>query len=263
MDLDGKVAIVTGASRGIGRQIALELARRGMSVVVAARTVEPHKRLPGTIGETLAAIEEAGGRAVAVPTDVGRPEDLDALVAKTIDEFGRVDVLVNNAATTNGGSEPVDRYPREQWLWEFQTNVHAPFTLIGNVLPHMREIGGGIVVNITSGAGDLQPLTLDGGESPVRLGTLLGYRTTKAALNRMANTLAPDLYSDNVTVVNVDPGFTRTELVDMLAEQDLVDGDLAAPMDLTVDCVVEVLTSDNPLQYTGRILRAQARDLDA
>src|ERR1700678_4483248 len=115
MDLTDKTVIVTGASRGIGRHLALELARRGAKVVVAARTVEAHKRLPGTIGETLAVIEEAGGSAIAVQVDVTKLEDLERLVRTTIDTFGRLDVLVNNAADTRGSSAPIDEYPHESW----------------------------------------------------------------------------------------------------------------------------------------------------
>ena len=125
-DLDGRVAIVTGASRGIGRQIALELGRRGMTVVVAARTVDPHRRLPGTIGETVAAIEAAGGTALAVRTDVTVVEDLEQLVATAAAEFGRIDVLVNNAAETNSSGAPIDEMPRATWLHEFDVNIHAP-----------------------------------------------------------------------------------------------------------------------------------------
>ena len=94
--------MVTGASRGIGRQVALELARRGAKVVVAARTVEAKRRLPGTVGETLLAIEDLHGVAIAVQVDVTEVIDLERLVMTTIDTFGRLDVLVNNAADTQG-----------------------------------------------------------------------------------------------------------------------------------------------------------------
>jgi NAD(P)-dependent dehydrogenase (short-subunit alcohol dehydrogenase family) len=253
--LDGRVAIVTGASRGIGRQIALELGRRGMTVVVAARTVDPHRRLPGTIGETVAAIEAAGGAALAVRTDVTVVEDLEQLVATAAAEFGRVDVLVNNAAETNSSGAPIDEMPRAGWLHEFDANIHAPFTLIGAVLPHLRRQGGGLIVNVTSGAGDLVP---PGASFDMMVGTLLGYATTKAALNRLANALAPDLRKDGVAIVNIDPGFTRTELVDLLGERGLVDPDAAASMDLTSQLVARLVTDDDEaMRCTGQILRSQ------
>jgi NAD(P)-dependent dehydrogenase (short-subunit alcohol dehydrogenase family) len=262
MELQEKVAVVTGASRGIGRQLALALARHGAKVVVAARTVEARRRLPGTIGETLQAIEEAGGRAVAVQVDVTRVEDLERLIATTIDTFGHLDVLVNNAADTQGSSAPIDEYPRDSWLHQFDANVHAPFTLMGLALPHLRARGGGVIVNITSGAGDMVPVpaasATTGDDSPFHLGTLLGYATTKAALNRLTNVVAPDLVPDNITVVCVDPGFTRTELVDLLEDGGFVDARDAAPMDVPVQTVLDIITSDDPLIYTGRVVRAQS-----
>ena len=102
MDLTDKVAIVTGASRGLGRQVATELARRGATVVVAARTVDARRTLSGTIAETVASIEQNGGRALAVQCDVAEPADLRRLVAETIAAFGRIDVVINNAADMVG-----------------------------------------------------------------------------------------------------------------------------------------------------------------
>lgn len=255
-----KTAIVTGASRGIGRQLALELARRGAKVVVAARTVEKHNRLPGTIGETLAAIEELGGTAIAVPADVTKLEDLERLVRTTIDTFGALDILVNNAADTRGSNASIDEYPYENWRHQFDTNVHAPFVLMGLSVPHLK-VRGGVIVNITSGAADMvpaHPLSVPGTEeSPIRLGTLLGYASTKAALNRMTNALAPDLAPFNIAVVAVDPGFTRTELVDLLGERGFVDPQGAAPMTVPVGVILEIITADDPLVYTGQVVRAQ------
>jgi NAD(P)-dependent dehydrogenase (short-subunit alcohol dehydrogenase family) len=254
-DLDGRVAIVTGASRGIGRQIALELSRRGMTVVVAARTVDPHRRLPGTIGETVGAIEAAGGTALAVRADMAIVDDLEQLVAATATQFGRIDVLVNNAAETNSSGAPIDEMPRAGWLHEFDVNIHAPFTLIGAVLPYFRRQGGGLIVNVTSGAGDLVPT---GSDDDMLVGTLLGYATTKAALNRMANALAPDLRKDGVAIVNVDPGFTRTELVDLLGERGLVDPEAAGSMDLTSQLIARLVGDDDEaMRCTGQILRSQ------
>jgi NAD(P)-dependent dehydrogenase (short-subunit alcohol dehydrogenase family) len=260
-DLDGKVAIVTGASRGIGRQLAVELARRGANVVVAARTVEAHRRLPGTIGETLQQIADAGGTAIAVQADVTNVGDLERLMAATIDAYGRLDILVNNAADTQGSSAPVDEYPRDSWLHQFDANVHGPFTLMGLAVPHLRAQGGGVIVNVTSGAGDMVPFAGPSrgptGDDPIRLGTLLGYATTKAALNRLTNALAPDLAAENIAVACVDPGFTRTELVDLLGERGFVDPETAAPMATPVQTIMGIITAPDPFAFAGQVVRAQ------
>ena len=100
--LAGKVALITGASRGVGKQAALDMARRGVRLVLAARTVEPDGKLPGTLGETLAAIEALGSQAIAVQTDLAKEADLENLVASAVERFGGVDILVNNAAATTG-----------------------------------------------------------------------------------------------------------------------------------------------------------------
>jgi NAD(P)-dependent dehydrogenase (short-subunit alcohol dehydrogenase family) len=261
VDLKDKVVIVTGASRGIGRQLAIELASHGAKVVVAARTVDAHSRLPGTIGETLAAIEEAGGVGVSVQVDVSRLEDLERLIATTIATFGRLDVLVNNAADTQGSNAPIEQYPRDSWMHQFETNVHAPFMLMGLAVPHLIAQGGGVIVNMTSKAGDMRPASFARSstsvETPIRLGTLLGYATTKAALNRLTNALAPDLAAHNIAVVAVDPGFTRTELVDLLGARGFVDSEAAAPMAVPVRTVLDVITAADPLTFTGQVIRAQ------
>jgi NAD(P)-dependent dehydrogenase (short-subunit alcohol dehydrogenase family) len=264
VELQDKVVIVTGASRGIGRQLALELARRGAKVVVAARTVEPRRRLPGTIGETLSTIEAAGGTAMAVQVDVTKTEDLERLVATTVEAYGGVDALVNNAADTQGSNLPIDEYPRDSWLRQFDANVHAPFTLMALVVPHLKARGGGIIVDIIAGAGDMlaaQEVIDAQADHPVQLGTLLGYQTTKAALNRLTNSLAPDLAPFGIGVVAVDPGFTRTELVDLLSEGGYVDAEAASPMAVPVATVVDLITDENPLRHTGEIVRAQPDQL--
>src|ERR1700730_15271939 len=141
MDVNGKTAIITGASRGIGKQIAIELGRLGANVVVAARTVEAHRRLSGTIGETVEAVHAAGGQAIAVRTDLRDPLDIRALVDQAVERFGAIGVLVNNAADTSGGTPSILDLDREDWLRQFEANLHGPFSLIQAVLPSMRDAG--------------------------------------------------------------------------------------------------------------------------
>ncbi len=256
MDVKGKTAIVTGASRGIGKQIAVELGRRGANVVVAARTVEAHRRLTGTIGETVAAVEEAGGQALAVRTDLKNLADIQALADAAVGRFGGIDVLVNNAADTSAGSNSILDLARDDWLRQFDINLHGSFSLIQAVLPAMQQAGAGVIVNMTSGAGDLSPVHPPAEGGAQRLGERVSYAATKAALNRLGNVIAPELRDRGVAVIMVDPGFTRTELVDLMGERGLVSAADAIPMEVPMKTVVHVITCDNPMQYTGEILRA-------
>jgi NAD(P)-dependent dehydrogenase (short-subunit alcohol dehydrogenase family) len=261
MDVKGKTAVVTGASRGIGKQIAIELGRLGANVVVAARSVEPHRRLAGTIGETVEAVEAVGGRALAVKTDLRDPDEVQSLVDRVVETFGSVEILVNNAADTSGGTPSILDLDRRDWLMQFDTNLHGPFSLLQAALPSMRDAGGGVIVNMTSGAGDLspvRPLDPSPGTGPIRIGERLAYGASKAALNRLGNMIAPELRRLGVAVVAVDPGFTRTELVDLMGEKGVVDANAAVPMEIPMKTVVHVITCDDPMRYTGQILRAAA-----
>jgi NAD(P)-dependent dehydrogenase (short-subunit alcohol dehydrogenase family) len=258
--VDARTAIVTGASRGIGKQIAIELGRLGWNVVVAARTVEPHRRLAGSVGETVAAAQEAGGQALAVRTDMTVAADIENLVRITVDTYGGVDALVNNAAQTSGGTPGLVDLDLGDWRQQFETNLHGPLQLMQAVVPVMQKAGRGIVVNMTSGAGDLVPVSgaadAMAGDA-VRIGERIAYSATKAALNRLANVVAPELRAVGIAVVNVDPGFTRTELVDLMGEKGVVDVEAAVPMDVPMRTVVDLLTTDGAaMSHTGEIVRA-------
>lgn len=201
MTLEGRVAIVTGASRGIGADIALELGRAGVSVVVAARSeIEPDPRLPGTIHSVAAAIEADGGTALPVRADLSEPADLEDLVAKTLQRFGRIDILVNNAAVSGGGNIDQLSPRRMELLWSL--DLRAPIRLIQLVLPHMREQGGGHIVNISSVAA-----VREVGPAPYvdeRAGSSLLYGPLKRALNGFSELLARDLWFEGSKVsVNV------------------------------------------------------------
>ncbi len=257
MDVEGKTVVITGASRGIGKQIAIELGRRGANVVVAARTVEAHRRLAGTIGDTVSAIERAGGHALAVATDLRVLSDIQALAETASNRFGGIDVLVNNAADTSGGSTSILDIQLDDWLRQFETNLHGPFSLIQAVLPSMQARGGGVIVNMTSGAGDLTPLHPPAVDGASRLGERVSYAASKAALNRLGNVIAPELRDLGVAVITVDPGFTRTELVDLMGEKGVVDASGAIPMEIPMKTVVHAITCDDPMAYSGEILRAE------
>jgi 3-oxoacyl-[acyl-carrier protein] reductase len=142
--LEGRVAMVTGASSGLGRATAVALARAGADVALLARSEED-------LGEAVAEVESSGGRALALPVDLAREDRISDAVRRVIDAFGRVDVLVNAAGTDAPG--PVVDLDVEGWDRTLAVNLRAPFLLSKAVFPHMREVGGGTIVNISSVAG--------------------------------------------------------------------------------------------------------------
>ncbi|HTZ70503.1 MAG TPA: SDR family NAD(P)-dependent oxidoreductase [Acetobacteraceae bacterium] len=261
-DLSGKIVIITGASRGVGKQAALDFARRGAHVVLAARTVEPDSTLPGTIGETLHQIEAAGGQAIAVATDLAHEDDLKALVNAAVDRFGGVDILINNAAATTGdiwGKSFLD-LTREEWLYQFAVNTHAPFTLTQLVVPIMEKRGGGRIINLSTGSGEVfrqaeEPIKLDaiGGFSLA----VPGYYASKRALDRFGNCMAPELHAKGIAIIGMHPGLVSTELVAIRVKESGLDDTVAVPMTVPSRMLVYFAACENPSEYTGRLFWAE------
>jgi len=178
--LDGKVVLITGASRGIGRAVALRLAQAGARVVVSSRKLD-------SVQAVAAEIEAAGGHALAVQAHVGQPDDVTALVARAIEAYGRIDITVNNAAT-NPHFGALLTADDSQWDKIMDTNAKGAFRVCRAVVPHMEAQGGGKIVNLSSVAG-LRP-------SP---GMGL-YGIAKAALIMLTQQLAMELGRANIQV---------------------------------------------------------------
>ena len=201
--LDGQVAIVTGASRGIGETIARELAAEGASVACVARTLHEgdHRRFAGSLDSTVAAIAEAGGTAHAIAADLSSADDCARVVDETRRVLGPVDVLVNNAALTWFGE--IASLPFDRWQHSFAINVHAPMYLSQLVLADMVPRRSGAIVNISSGA-SRGPGRGPYPDPPVlRQGVL--YGTEKAALERFTQGLAEEVYPHGITVAALSP----------------------------------------------------------
>ncbi len=201
--LDGKVAIVTGASRGIGAEIARLFAAEGSRVICVARTVQEGSHpLEGSLEKTIADIHTAGGEATAVAANVSLPEECTRLVQETRTIYGPADVLVNNAALTY--YVPVKDFPLNRWMRSWAVNFHAPFLLSQLVLEDMISRGSGSIVNISSASAvgpGRGPYPDDG--SANRGGTC--YGAEKAALERFTQGLAHEVYQYGVSVTAVSP----------------------------------------------------------
>jgi NAD(P)-dependent dehydrogenase (short-subunit alcohol dehydrogenase family) len=208
-----KTAMVTGASRGIGRAIAIALAGDGYDVAVTARTVVEGTGpdgLPGSLESTTAAIEAEGRRALAVPLDLLDREALVPTVERVLDELGHLDVLVNNAIYVGPGNDDrfldVDPVHLERRIFG---DLTAHLLLSQPVLRAMVEQGHGTVVNITSGAGTSTPSAPIGEAG----GWALGYGVAKGGFHRMAGLVAVELGDRGIRCYNLEPGFVATERV--------------------------------------------------
>ena len=199
MSLEGKVAIVTGSSRGIGKAIALGLAREGASVVVAARSETERPNAPGTIHATAAEIEALGGQALPVRCNVREEDSINGMVRQTIEHLGRIDVLVNNAGV--GSYTSFLEATVREWDLVMDIDLRAPFICCKAVVPVMVEQGGGSIINISSHAAtNIFSSTL--GEDHDAGIAMMGqaYGTAKAGLERLSWGLAAELGRYNIAV---------------------------------------------------------------
>jgi NAD(P)-dependent dehydrogenase (short-subunit alcohol dehydrogenase family) len=185
MDIQGRTAIVTGASSGIGEATARLLTEKGAKVVLSARN-----------GEKLQQIQEELPNSLAVATDVTRKGDIDRLIWASVERFGGVDILVNNAG--QGLHVPVEKIDIDDYKAIMELNVYAPLLLMQGVLPVMRKQGGGSIVNISSGT---TRMVLPG---------VAGYASTKSALNMLSQTARVEFAPDNIVVSLIYPYITAT-----------------------------------------------------
>lgn len=187
MDVRDKVALVTGASRGIGRSIALALAKAGADVVCSARSTEASpSKLPGTIEDIARQVQAQGRRAFTIPANVARDEEVEAMAQRTLQEFGRLDILVNNAGIAAPGS--LLELPVRHWDLVMNVNLRGTYLCIKAFLPAMIEQGSGCIINVSSMAAHLDGMWG------------LAYSVSKAALERLTVGLAAEVAPHNIAV---------------------------------------------------------------
>jgi NAD(P)-dependent dehydrogenase (short-subunit alcohol dehydrogenase family) len=235
MELDGAVAIVTGASRGVGAAVSIALGGLGAKVACAARaTDDAPLPTPGTIDGTVRRIVEAGGEAIAVATNLAHDDDVQAMVATTVERFGRVDVLVNNAAITFPGDLEL---PMKRFDLVMQVDLRAPLVAMRAVLPGMIERGRGAILNVSS----LAALNYFPG--------LMAYGMAKAALEHLTLSAATQLRPHGIAVntFRIDVPVASEGFLANLPD---VDHDDWEPPEVAAEGIVWMLSQ--PAGYTGR-----------
>ncbi|MBL8778140.1 MAG: SDR family NAD(P)-dependent oxidoreductase [Acidimicrobiales bacterium] len=241
----GRRALVTGASRGIGAALAVELARQGADVAITARTLDAHATLPGSLRETASAIEAQGRRAVPLVADLTDVDDRAGIVTDAAAGLGGpVEILVNNAAAAI--YQPLADFPLKRRRLIFEVNVHAPLDLAQAALPAMLAAGEGWIVNVSSGSARPRPTPF----AASALGSTIGiYGASKAALNRLTNALAEELWGTGVRVNTVEP----RNAVHSEGADTLVGGELAADLYETMEDMVAgtLVLCDCPPETSG------------
>lgn len=193
-DVAGRVVIITGAGQGIGREYALQFAAAGAFPVIAELNEAKARAVQSEI-------EAQGGKALAIATDIADVKSVEAMVAKVLEEFGRIDVLINNAGIfSNLKMRPFDEIPLEEWDTVLKVNITGCFLAARAVLPAMRAAQWGRIINITSGS------------VPLGIKNYLHYVTSKSALIGMTNAMARELGAEGITVNAIQPGGTFTEI---------------------------------------------------
>ena len=259
-----RVAFVTGASRGIGKAAAIALADAGFDVVITGRTVHEGdgvddsegaaRPIPGSLETTAEAIETTGRRALPVVMDLHDRSTLDAAVRRALDEWGHIDVLVNNAIDTGPGDMTlfVDT-PVEHLEAKLSANVVSQIVLIKSVLPGMLEHGDGMVINVTSAVATIDPQA-PAGEG----GWGAAYAMSKGAFHRLAGVLAVELGDRGIRSYNLEPGFVITERMEVNARALGLEGRYpGAPPSVPASVIAWLATSPDAVELNGTTIPAQ------
>lgn len=244
---EGKVAFITGASRGIGRAIAKRFSSEGASVVLCASRLGAHGDLVGTLEDAVSEIEAAGGKASAVVADLAHATSRAGLIERASEPFGPIDILVNNAA----GAKMVlpSQTTNEDRLFMYEMNLNGPIDLAVQAIPGMRERGGGWILNITS-ASAIQP-AVPYRDSKIAAHIITAYGATKAALDRYTQGLAHELIDDEIFVNAMAPtSIVLTQGADYVRDIARKNPDMAEPVEMMAEAALELCTG----RHVGQVV---------
>lgn len=234
IDLNGKVALVTGGSRGLGKQMCLGLAKAGADVIVASRKIDSCLTL-------VKEIEATGRKGLAVAAHMGKLTDLDNLIEQSYAHFGHVDILVNNAGM-NPAIGPLSEMEPEYFQKLFDVNTKGPWYLASRMAPKMAETGGGSIINVIS-VGGIKPTAYQG-----------AYATTKAALHAMTKVMAAEWAGSNIRVNNLAPGSYHSDLFDSATKMPgFLEGSIEASLQKRVAETEEII---GPVLYLASEMSA-------
>lgn len=233
LNFTGKVAVVTGASRGIGRTLVLALAEHGATVIGTARQLDTSPGTGGTLRETFDAMEAAGGKGMPLPVDITREQGAKYLIDRTVQMYGKIDILINNAGVYPEGQ--IAETELKAWQDALTVNVTAPFLMCKAAIPHMIKAGSGNILNVSSG-------------SAVNYGAgRVLYSATKAALERFSEFLAEEVRGNGIAVNAWRPGLIKTDM----------SGQSGAEPSVVVPSVIWAV-AQTPETFTGQSVRRDA-----
>jgi NAD(P)-dependent dehydrogenase (short-subunit alcohol dehydrogenase family) len=244
---DGKVAFITGASRGIGRAIARRLSAEGASVVLNASRMGAHGKLLGTLEEAASEIQAAGGKAHAVACDLSDEKARADLIERASEPFGPIDILVNNAAAA--AMKLPSEVTTEERRWMYELNLNAPIDLAQQAIPGMKARGGGWILNISSDTARQPPVPYR--DSKLAAHVITAYGATKAALDRYTKGLAHELAELDIFVNALAPvAIVLTQGADYVREIARRNPDMAEPVEMMAEAALELCTG----RHVGQVV---------
>lgn len=257
-ELNGKVALITGASRGIGRAIAYRFAAEGAKVIAVASRLGSHGNLQGTLEETVATIQANGGQAQAIACDLCDSGARQTLIERATTIFGSIDILVNNAAGAKMQMPSLSTSSERSWM--FDLNVNAPIDLAQQLLPSLRKKKNGWILNISS-ATAFQP-NVPYRDSPQAAHICVAYGATKAALDRYTEGLSHEVYGDHIYMNTLAPeAIVLTEGASYVIDIAKKNPDMVEPIEVMIEAALELCTGKHIGQvcYSRQLLHSTDR----